>query len=146
MARQRAARPIIVQIGLILKRDNYRACAPAIQQPLVPAIPAKKRGKAALFPCCAKATLLLAPKRGENRDLPLWNPPSRHVERESLLSFAFDGEASLQSLRAPSFCQAATCPCRNGMSYAYNVAHFLSMAGYGHDSYPGCAHPQFKKH
>ncbi|OGT60939.1 MAG: hypothetical protein A3E85_03265 [Gammaproteobacteria bacterium RIFCSPHIGHO2_12_FULL_45_12] len=47
------------------------------------AIPAKERGKASLFLCCAKATLLLAPK-GENRDLPLWNPPSRHVQRESL--------------------------------------------------------------
>ncbi|OGT60117.1 MAG: hypothetical protein A3E85_03425 [Gammaproteobacteria bacterium RIFCSPHIGHO2_12_FULL_45_12] len=38
------------------------------------AIPAKKRGKASLFLCCAKATLLLAPKGGEPRSPPLESP------------------------------------------------------------------------
>ena len=39
-----------------------------------PAIPAKERGKASLFLCCAKATLLLAPKGGEPRSPPLESP------------------------------------------------------------------------
>src|SRR3990167_10409640 len=38
------------------------------------AIPAKERGKASLFLCCAKATLLLAPKGGEPRSPPLESP------------------------------------------------------------------------
>src|SRR3990167_2809031 len=61
---------ILTQKKLLLCTDNLESR----REEDFTAIPAKKRGKASLFLCCAKATLLLAPKGGEPRSPPLEYP------------------------------------------------------------------------
>src|SRR3990167_3235391 len=46
--------------------------------------PLKNAGRLPCFYAARRSSDLLHQK-GENRDLPLWNPPSRYVQRESLL-------------------------------------------------------------
>ncbi|OGT60170.1 MAG: hypothetical protein A3E85_04250 [Gammaproteobacteria bacterium RIFCSPHIGHO2_12_FULL_45_12] len=46
--------------------------------------PLKNAGRLPCFYAAQKPSFCLHQK-GENRDLPLWNPPSRHGERESLI-------------------------------------------------------------
>ncbi|OGT61645.1 MAG: hypothetical protein A3E85_04135 [Gammaproteobacteria bacterium RIFCSPHIGHO2_12_FULL_45_12] len=45
--------------------------------------PLKSAGRLPCFYAAQKQSFCLHQK-GENRDLPLWNPPSRNVQRESL--------------------------------------------------------------
>src|SRR3990167_3403057 len=61
---------ILTQKKLLLCTDNLESR----REEDFTAIPSKKRGKASLFLCCAKATLLLAPKGGEPRSPPLESP------------------------------------------------------------------------
>src|SRR3990167_4034610 len=58
------------------------------------AIPAKQKVKASLFLCCAKATLLLAPKGGEPRSPPLESPIATWragiADRRLIFSYLYD--------------------------------------------------------
>src|SRR3990167_182853 len=60
-----------------------RLCPTQMQSNLLQPFPLKNAGRLPCFYAAQKPRFCLHQK-GENRDLPLWNPPSRYVQQESL--------------------------------------------------------------